>query len=143
MRRIVVATTIAVALLAWSASPAPAVIRGGSGTALLGSEEVPPADPDGFGVAVATFDPDRNLVCYFLAVFNIAPSTAAHIHSGARGTNGPVVVDFVPPTDGTSAGCATPRNTSVIPQLLANPSAFYVNVHNAVYPGGAVRGQLR
>ena len=142
MRRIVAATTIALAMLAWSAAPSPAIIRSGSGALLVGSEEVPPADPDGFGFAVVTFDPDRGQVCYFLAVANIAPATAAHIHFAPRGSNGPVVVPFNPPTSGTSAGCA-PAAVPLVQNLIANPSQYYVNVHNAQYPGGAVRGQLR
>lgn len=142
MRRIIAATTIAFAVLTWSAAPSSAIIRGGSGTALSGSEEVPPADPDGFGFAVVTFDPDRGRVCYFLAVANIAPSTAAHIHEAPRGVNGPVVIHLTPPTSGSSSGC-TDTSIPVVQRLLANPSGFYVNVHNAQYPGGAVRGQLR
>ncbi len=141
MRRVVAALALALALVAGSATPSPAVIRGGSATVLLGSEEVPPADPDGFGFAVVTFDPDRNQVCYFLAVFRIAPATAAHIHVAPRGANGPVVVHFNPPTNGRSSGCA-PATNAVVQNLIANPSQYYVNVHNAEYPGGAVRGQL-
>ncbi len=142
MRRIVAATTIALAMLAWSAAPSPALIRGGSATLLLGSEEVPPADPDGFGFAAVTFDPDRGRVCYFLAVANIAPATAAHIHFAPRGSNGPIVVFFTAPTNGSSSGCADAA-VPVVQNLIANPSQYYVNVHNAQYPGGAVRGQLR
>jgi hypothetical protein len=142
MRRIVAAATIALALLAWSAAPSPAVVRGGSGTALFGSEEVPPADPDGFGFAAVTFDPDRGQVCYFIAVFNIAPATLAHIHFAPRGVNGPIAVHLTPPTDGTSFGCA-PAAVPVVQNLIAHPDQYYVNVHNAQYPAGAVRGQLR
>ena len=142
MRRIVAATTIALALLAWSAAPSPALIRGGSGALLVGIRGGPSADPDGIGFAVVTFDPDRGQVCYFLAVANIAPATAAHIHFAPRGSNGPVVVPFNPPTNGTSSGCA-PAAVPLVQNLIANPSQYYVNVHNAQYPGGAVRGQLR
>lgn len=142
MRRIIAAATIALALLAWTAAPSPALVRSGSGALLVGSEEVPPADPNGLGFAVVTFDPDRGQVCYFLAVANIAPATAAHIHFAPKGTNGPVVVPFNPPTNGTSSGCA-PAAVPLVQNLIANPSQYYVNIHNAEYPGGAIRGQLR
>ncbi len=141
MRRTIALVTLALALLAWSAAPAAAVIKGGSATVLLGSEEVPPADPDGFGFALVTFDPDAGRVCYFLRVFRIAPATAAHIHFAPRGTNGPIVVNFTAPTSGSSSGCA-PAPVAVVQNLIANPTQYYVNVHNAEYPGGAVRGQL-
>ena len=141
MRRTVAVATLALALFAWTAAPASAVIRGGSATVLLGSQEVPPADPDGFGFAFVTFDPDASQVCYFLTVFRIAPATAAHIHFAARGSNGPVVVPMNPPTNGFSSGCTT-ATAPLIQNLIANPSQYYVNVHNAEYPGGAVRGQL-
>ena len=142
MRRAIAAVTIVLAALAWSAAPSSAVIRGGSGAALFGSEEVNGGDPDGFGFSVVTFDPDRGQVCYFIAVFNIAPATAAHIHFAPRGVNGPVVVPFNPPTNGTVAGCA-PAAVPLVQNLIANPSQYYVNVHNAEFPGGALRGQLR
>ncbi|MEA2705093.1 MAG: hypothetical protein QOJ69_1366 [Actinomycetota bacterium] len=141
MRRIVAAATIALAVLVWSAAPSPAIVRGGSGAALFGSQEVPPADPDGIGFAIVTFDPDLGRVCYFLAAFNIAPATAAHIHFAPRGTNGPIVVPFNPPTTGTSSGCA-PAAVPLVQNLIAHPSDYYVNVHNAEFPGGAIRGQL-
>jgi hypothetical protein len=70
----------------------------------------------------------------------------AHIHKGAKGQTGPIVV----PTDQssfnlprpTSSGCeAIPSSLSM--QLRQNPSNYYVNVHNKPYPDGAIRGQLR
>ncbi|HUF02221.1 MAG TPA: CHRD domain-containing protein [Gaiellaceae bacterium] len=44
--------------------------------------------------------------------------------------------------DGDSADCVNPGE-ALAQEILANPSEFYVNVHNADYPGGAIRGQLR
>jgi hypothetical protein len=72
----------------------------------------------------------------YLGVF-----TAAHIHVAPTGDAGPVVVGLAPPTSGLSSGC-----TSVDPLLIKaikqNPEDYYVNVHNAEYPAGALRGQL-
>lgn len=99
-------------------------------------------DPNGRGeVYVFGVDASRATLCYVLLVDKIAPATAAHIHRGAQGTNGPVVVNLARPEDGNSADCVTPGET-LAQEILANPSRFYVNVHNADYPGGAVRGQL-
>ena len=111
-------------------------------------------DPNGRGEAyVFGIDGDSKTLCYVLTVSRIAPATAAHIHAGPEGSNGPVVVNLARPTDGNAADCLTegeilpsgapafaPGTTAA--QILANPAAFYVNGHNADYPGGAIRGQL-
>lgn len=110
---------------------------------LGGAEEVPnPGDPDGTGAAAVTIDPATNEVCWDIRVANIATATAAHIHRGARGASGPVVVDFASSLPNpTAAGCimATP---GIAAEIVGNPAGFYVNVHTADFPGGAVRGQL-
>lgn len=111
-------------------------------------------DPDGRGVAhVFGIDGDPTTLCYVLLVEKIAPAAAAHIHSGERGVNGPIVVNLAAPTDGNAADCLTegeilPSGAAAFPtgltvdEILDNPELYYVNVHNADYPGGAIRGQL-
>ncbi len=111
-------------------------------------------DPNGRGeVYVFGIDGDPRTLCYVLTVDKIAPATAAHIHEGAAGSNGPVVVNLARPTDGNSADCLTEGEVlpsgapafapgTTVAEILANPADYYVNVHNAEYPGGAVRGQL-
>jgi hypothetical protein len=74
-------------------------------------------------------------------VSGIAPATAAHIHVGAAGVAGPVVVPLAPPT-GTSSGCVTGVSPELIKAITQNPQNYYVNVHNAEFPAGALRGQL-
>jgi aldose sugar dehydrogenase len=110
---------------------------------LTGAAEVPvPGDPDGTGRAMVWINEDENRVCFTLNVANIAlPATLAHIHRGAAGVPGPVVVTLIAPTGGASSGCVDATD-AIIDEILANPSGFYVNVHNAPFPGGAVRGQL-
>jgi CHRD domain len=111
-------------------------------TTLTGSAEVPgPGDPDGSGTATLTVNPGLGQICYELTVSGIAPATAAHIHVGAVGVAGPVVVPLDPPTDGTSSGCVEVSRELAL-AILMSPSDYYVNVHNAEYPAGAVRGQL-
>jgi hypothetical protein len=111
-------------------------------TTLTGAAEVPgPGDPDGSGTATLTVNPGLGQICYELTVSGIAPATAAHIHVGAVGVAGPVVVPLDPPTDGTSSGCAEVSRELAL-AILMSPSDYYVNVHNAEFPAGAVRGQL-
>lgn len=109
---------------------------------LLGANEVPPADPNGVGEAFV-FAPTSNpsKLCFVLLVDRIATPTDAHIHRGVEGVIGPVVVPFRAPADGDSAGCVTTRE-GLRARILANPQNYYVNVHNAAFPGGAIRGQL-
>ncbi|MGH2534926.1 MAG: CHRD domain-containing protein [Thermomicrobiales bacterium] len=110
---------------------------------LTGAAEVPgPGDPDGSGTALITLNHGQREVCFELFVADIAPATAAHIHRGAEDVAGPVVVGLAPPTDGSSSGCIDEVNRTLIREILQNPAGFYVNVHNAEFPAGAVRGQL-
>ena len=111
-------------------------------TTLTGAAEVPgPGDPDGSGTATLTVNPGLGQICYELTVSGIAPATAAHIHVGAVGVAGPVVVPLEPPTDGASSDCAEVSRELGL-AILKSPSDYYVNVHNAEFPAGAVRGQL-
>lgn len=110
--------------------------------ALSGAHEVADGDPDGFGFARLVVTPEMSQLCYRLSVANIGQATAAHIHSGPAGTNGPVVVAFsAPGPDGLGAGCAV-VDPLLAQDIIANPASYYVNVHTAEHPGGAVRGQL-
>ncbi|MEO7711859.1 MAG: CHRD domain-containing protein [Gemmatimonadaceae bacterium] len=110
---------------------------------LTGASEVPgPGDPDGTGTARVTVNAGQGLVCYELRVANIAPATAAHIHEAPAGTAGPVRVTLKAPSTGMSSGCVT-VSREFAKELAADPSDYYVNVHNAQFPAGAVRGQLQ
>ena len=109
---------------------------------LTGAAEVPgPGDPDGSGTATLTVNPGLGQICYELTVSGIAPATAAHIHIGSVTEAGPVVVPLDPPTQGTSSGCVSVSRELAL-EILKHPSNYYVNVHNAEYPAGALRGQL-
>ncbi|MCY7366261.1 MAG: CHRD domain-containing protein [Frankiaceae bacterium] len=106
-------------------------------------------DPNGKGEAyVFGIDGDAETLCYVLTVDKIAPAMAAHIHEGAKGENGPVVVNLAAPADGNAADCLTEGEMGkfvgdqTVVDILANPEDYYVNVHNTEFPGGAIRGQL-
>jgi len=106
--------------------------------ALYGSNEVGAGDPDGFGSALLAIDNVNNSVNWTILALNVAfPLTGAHIHQGNAGVNGPVIVNF--------SGNITGSN--LIDNVLASitpgsASGFYVNLHNADFLGGAIRGQL-
>jgi hypothetical protein len=120
-----------------------------TGRAEVGTSERLAGDPNGRGEAyVFGIDGDPTTLCYVLTVDKIGTAVAAHIHEGAAGTNGPVVANLAAPGDGNAADCLTEGEAGkfvgdqTVAEILANPGNYYVNVHNAEYPGGAIRGQL-
>jgi hypothetical protein len=116
---------------------------------LLGANEVPPADPDGRGRAFVRARGDT--VCFDLSWRNVAPVVAAHIHAGARGVNGPVVVPFFgdpagpavfPPEVSGADGCIHGLDRNLVKAIRKHPGRYYVNVHTTEFRPGAIRGQL-
>jgi hypothetical protein len=111
--------------------------------AMTGAAEAPgPGADKGMGEATLTFDPTKGQVCYVLHAMGTDTPTMAHIHKGAAGVAGPPVVPLTPPATGTSEGCA-PVAADALAAILATPGDYYVNVHSAAFPKGAMRGQLR
>jgi hypothetical protein len=111
-------------------------------TTLTGGTEVPgPGAPDGKGSAELTFDTAKNQVCYMLMSSGTDTPTMAHIHKGKPGVAGGVVVALTAPANGMSQGC-TELSVDALQAVLHDPSDYYVNVHTAAFPAGAMRGQL-
>jgi hypothetical protein len=111
---------------------------------LRGSEEVPgPGDPDGRGKALVQLLPRFGAVCFRLEWRNIQDPTRAHIHRGARGTAGDIVVGFFEAGNVRERGCTEGVDEGLIREIRRNPRGFYVNIHNAEFPAGAIRGQLK
>ena len=109
---------------------------------LSGANEVPVGDADGTGTASISTNDAVNQVCTRLEVRNIGNVTAAHIHRGAAGVNGPPVINLDAPDDNDSDDCDTVAD-SLLDELRRNPGGFYVNVHTSEFPNGAIRGQIR
>ncbi|HEX7188806.1 MAG TPA: CHRD domain-containing protein [Actinomycetes bacterium] len=106
---------------------------------LVGSAEAPdPGDPNGRGQF--SWSLDGRELCYLLSVRRIGTAAAAHIHRGRIGVAGPVRVELEAPRP-ASADCVTLSST-LSTALREHPRRFYVNVHTAAYPNGAIRAQL-
>ena len=114
-------------------------------TELTGAAEVPGpgAPPPASGTATITVNPGQEEVCWEITATDITlPATGAHIHEGAVGEFGDVVVPLTPPdASGFSSGCAE-VSREVALDILKNPEDYYVNVHTTLFPNGAIRGQL-
>lgn len=103
------------------------------------------------GSGFFTYEIDGNELCYTLEVRNLTASPfAAHIHIGDRNVAGPVVVGLTTPPAATStvAACVTAVEGGALTPaelagIVANPRAYYVNVHTPNYSGGEIRGQLK
>lgn len=119
------------------------------GTQLTGAAVCTPvcgtADPDGLGFALVRVTPpiSAGSLCFRLDLWPTValPALSAHIHRGVPGQQGPAVVELTPPVDRRSMGCRTVHQNTYH-EIVTDPSAFYVDVHNAEFPAGAVRGQL-
>ncbi len=117
---------------------------------LSGANEVPAGDPDGGGWARFNVRPDEGTVCYTIKVKRLDAITAAHIHVGTAGANGGVVIDLGILTADTKVSgnstfysdCIEGLDTTLLTSIKENRAGYYVNVHTAVYPDGAIRGQL-
>jgi hypothetical protein len=118
-------------------------------TILTGEAEVNAAgvpnqgDLDGTGSADITVNVGQQRVCWDIDVAGISAPTRGHIHKAPTTTTGPIVVGFFEPTTVDLNGCTTtPVDRALLRDIIQNPSQYYVNVHNADFPPGALRGQL-
>ncbi|MEV0828871.1 CHRD domain-containing protein [Nonomuraea rubra] len=115
-----------------------------------GRQEIPAPGTkvgDRDGRAAWLVQPEGRLVWFAAAWKKISAPTAAHVHRAPKGRNGPVVVPFFEAKGGLPASVnglagSAPTSTAVARRIWNNPKNWYANLHNAKFPGGAVRGQL-
>jgi hypothetical protein len=115
------------------------------GAVLKAGNEVPPSGSNAFG-AVAVFVNDTKL-SFALAIANPARETftRGHIHVGAAGVNGPILVTLFEGSTDRKLILQAARldiTADVAARICADPAGFYVNYHTTDFPGGAIRGQL-
>jgi hypothetical protein len=150
MRRVFAVTTL---ILAFAF---PTAMAESFGVSMHGANEIPNGDVNGVGFADLILD--GTTLSYSVVVFNIDTPTAMHIHPGARSQVGPPLVPFTtlfvrqegcpslqaPPCTERFVNVGEVEISAATAEALsASPSDFYLNVHNAAFPGGAIRGQVR
>jgi CHRD domain len=141
MRRALIALVVGVSLVAVYA--AGAVTNAGTTkleTNLRGPNERPAAPATNKGKVEVRLTPSTGKVCWEFKIRKIdGKAMQAHIHKGGRRVAGNVVV----PLGGSyhRQGCTTAAK-SLVRSIVNHPGSYYVNVHNAKHPLGAMRGQL-
>lgn len=108
--------------------------------ALSGADEVPANASAATGAAAFSVDPATKLLTGTVTTSGVS-GVAAHIHEGAKGVSGPVVI----PLSGGAGGVWTvPAGTVLTDAQYAalQANTYYVNVHSATYTGGEIRGQI-
>lgn len=106
---------------------------------LSGDQEVPAVKSSGSGSGSVTISADGT-VSGGVTASGFTP-TAAHIHQGAAGKNGPVIVPFT--KDGDKFVAAPGAKLTADQMTAYKAGDLYVNIHSAANPGGEVRAQLK
>jgi CHRD domain len=152
MRRLILGVAAACAIVAFSASGAPA--KNGNGvTCVLHAKLTAKSETTGSTSTAKGHTQIKvranGTIEFKTQILNKNGETfvAGHIHLAPVGVAGPIVVPlFASP--GTTArhirhsGVATPNPGTTGAALCANPSAYYVNYHTTAFLAGAIRGQL-
>ncbi len=130
-----------------TSSPSPFPTAAGEAqlkVSLSGNNEVPrPGDTAMTGSGTVTLSTNEGTACPSLNISVPANQeiSAAHIHRGAAGVNGPVLITFEVEPKSVRSDCVM-GDKNLIREITDNPGGFYVNVHTKRLPDGATRGQL-
>jgi hypothetical protein len=141
MRKTLIALVIsALALVAVVAANAAAAKTVTFEVALKGNNEAPAAPASNKGKVELKLNAATGKVCWEFKLGKIdGKPSQAHIHKGKAGVSGNVVVPLG--ANYKRQGCTTAAK-SLVKSIAGHPGAYYVNVHNAKHPLGAMRGQL-
>ena len=108
---------------------------------MTGSQEIPKGSPNGTGTFRYQLMTSSGQLCYSLSWSGIDTPFAAHVHKGAQGTDGPVVIPLSTSAPVAHQGCVKVKK-SLLAAIQKKRSDYYVNVHTKKYQGGAIPGQL-
>jgi uncharacterized membrane protein len=107
---------------------------------MAGANEVPSGAPNASATAVISIKASKQLCWKFTNLSNVTAPKMAHIHQAPAGKAGAIVIPLG--TTYKASGCVPSVAPTLLSQIESDPKGFYVNIHNAKYPGGVVRAQL-
>lgn len=107
---------------------------------MTGAEEVPPVNASGTGTGTITVGEDKSVMAKIST--QGVQGVAAHIHEGAAGANGPVIVPMEKTGDNEWSSKGGAKLTDAQYEAY-KAGRLYFNVHTAANKGGEIRGQIR
>ena len=110
---------------------------------LMGANEVPAVTTNAMGIALLRVTTDKKLYSK-ITVTNLDAGDVlrfAHVHKGATGVNGPVIIDLA--MTEADFGIVKVSTLSDVNYTSLKSEAVYVNAHSVLRGGGLVRGQIR
>jgi hypothetical protein len=96
----------------------------------------------GSGSGTFTVNKSKKLFCYNIKSRGLTGINGSHIHKGAAGVDGVVVIVLNKKKINKVGSTCVKSSASVLADISMNPSNYYFNIHTAKFPAGAVRGQL-
>ena len=112
------------------------------GAELSGQDEVPPTGV-GSGAADLKLKKKKKKVCFDISFEGLSSdTTAAHIHKGNPGVNGPIEVGLFEGVQTSPVDGCVKAKKKLIKKIGKKPKKYYVNVHTTEHPAGEIRGQL-
>ncbi len=142
-RRIALALTIPAAAAGLTVLPV-TVAFADTGTftaSAVGANEPQGGADDANAKGTFRIDTDAGKLCYSITANGLKDAAAMHIHKGAAGVEGPVVIPLDQAKIGAGEVCATAK-AALLEDIMADSAGFYLNVHTPKFAAGAVRDQL-
>jgi Cu/Zn superoxide dismutase len=112
---------------------------------LSGAQQAPAVTGAGTGTGTVALNAAQDKMFVNLSFSGLSsPAIMAHIHTGARGTNGAILFDFTSVTPGATSGSIPQQTFAITPAQVTDLKAglFYFNIHTTNNPGGEIRGQI-
>jgi CHRD domain/PEP-CTERM motif len=142
MRRLLAMPSLVALSLLVAASPAGAITYQ---IDMDPGQEVPgPGEAGGDATGTITMDFNGEIAWDITYTGLTTPLSAMHIHAGSAGEVNPPLIDLGISTSGGAGTLISSilADAATVAGIIANPTAFYINIHNTPFPGGAVRDQL-
>jgi len=111
---------------------------------MSGAEEVPPVATPATGLGNLSVNTATGAISGTVSFSGLSsPATAGHIHLGAAGLNGAVIIPLIGGV-GVTAGTMILPGAVLLPDQLAalTSNGLYINIHTSINLNGEIRGQI-